>query len=292
MRASGRLQHEDMPPEQFSGVVPYDGGETPETPEVPQTTPEGGQAENNSSGSDIRYFDNNGQRVWADMSTLQGIGVLPDGTYINTTGDAYADTLYEIIRAEAAGEISTEEARWRKTALARKIAENEVPKGGMKREKAFKRYLAVFSARTIDYYQIPDYTKQVDLYMRWAESVCIQMLQDDGLSADEESLQKNKLFAFLVMPGGPFDLKELPIFQAHSLFIYNGEIVSRDMFGNYLYGYLGKVLGYDDDTLQKMAGSVQKATGTSDENWEGTDGDDPRDRERIQQGIQWYIKTH
>ena len=125
LRASGRLQHEDMPLDQFSGVVPYAGGETPEVPSVPVQPPESGRTGSGSDGSEIRYFDNNGQRVWADMSTLQGIGVLPDGTYINTTGDADADTLYEIIRAEAAGEISAEEAIWEKAKLARQIAVNE-----------------------------------------------------------------------------------------------------------------------------------------------------------------------
>ena len=36
-----------------------------------------------NDGDPIRYFDNNGQQVWTDMSTLQGIGVLPDGTLMN-----------------------------------------------------------------------------------------------------------------------------------------------------------------------------------------------------------------
>ena len=293
LRASGRLQHEDMPLDQFSGIVPYAGEETPEVPSVPVQPPESGRTGSGSDGSEIRYFDNNGQRVWADMSTLQGIGVLPDGTYINTTGDADADTLYEIIRAEAAGEISAEEAIWEKAKLARQIAVNEYPEDMEEQNELYRDRLVAFLNRDISYFtETPDVTERMEEIMKTAEKAMgdyiFQQYLMEGAATDNEV----SFFRRMVTDHGPYDIKYWPEFQAHSFFIFDGEIVSRDALGNILYGYLGKSRDFFNLTLKAFAGINQFGKTRTHLGTIGSFFDDERDQQRIIQGIKIFHRTH
>jgi hypothetical protein len=69
-------------------------------------------------------------------------------------------------------------------------------------------------------------------------------------------------------------------------------------FGNYNYGYSGSAMGLAADFLLGQAGRAQQAAGTSRPQWgkpgflgfgdlggTGSNGDDPRDQERIRRGI-------
>lgn len=100
-------------------------------------------------------------------------------------------------------------------------------------------------------------------------------------------------FFYLVRNGGQYDLKNQPDWQ-HDEFIYNGEIVDKDVPGNILYGYLGKAMGFRDDTLYTAAGLAQIRAGTSKPEWQNNIyyGDDPRDHARIMQGIEIYNTSH
>ena len=168
---------------------------------------------------DIRVFRNGDQTVWADMSTLQGIGVLPDGTYINTTGDEYADTLYEIIRAEHDGEISPEEAMDKKTYLAKVIATWDNPFNQQKRKKEYENRLATFLSRDMSYYRIIDITNRMDNLMRDSEKETLELLTDMLLSPNEPDRVKTSLFIEEVKSGAHFDIKQWSEFQEHSLHI-------------------------------------------------------------------------
>ncbi|MCM0759457.1 polymorphic toxin type 44 domain-containing protein [Sporomusa sphaeroides DSM 2875] len=99
------------------------------------------------------------------------------------------------------------------------------------------------------------------------------------------------LFYNLVRNGGSFDLKNKPDWQ-HDKFIYNGEVVDKDVPGNINYGYLGKVFGFPDTLLYAAAGAAQIAAGTSKHEWQNSKnwGDDPRDTYRIGQGIELYMQ--
>ena len=76
--------------------------------------------------------------------------------------------------------------------------------------------------------------------------------------------------------------------KKHSLFIYNGEIVSRDAFANILYGYIMKKAGYSDKQIEWIAGKYQELSGTSSSEWKDYYGDDRRDNQRVREGIAMY----
>jgi hypothetical protein len=66
--------------------------------------------------------------------------------------------------------------------------------------------------------------------------------------------------------------------------------VKRDVPGNIHFGHFGKVFGYPDELLKAGAGFYQiwtDPTQIKNFNWKSY-GDDPRDTERIQQGIDIY----
>lgn len=77
--------------------------------------------------------------------------------------------------------------------------------------------------------------------------------------------------------------------KGHALFLYNGEIVSRDAFGNILYGYIMKKAGFSDLASQNIAGMYQIISGHSSSDWGETFHDDPRDNQRIREGIAMYL---
>ena len=76
--------------------------------------------------------------------------------------------------------------------------------------------------------------------------------------------------------------------KKQALFVYNGEIVSRDAFANILYGYIMKKAGYPDLESQRIAGAYQIMSGTSLPEWKDTYGDDRRDNQRVREGIAMY----
>lgn len=80
--------------------------------------------------------------------------------------------------------------------------------------------------------------------------------------------------------------------RAGVLYVFDGEIVSRDALGNILYGYLGKVCGLNGLELAGGAGLNQISSGNSNPLWFWTLFDDPRDSSRIREGIQLYRSRH
>jgi hypothetical protein len=86
----------------------------------------------------------------------------------------------------------------------------------------------------------------------------------------------------LVVEGGDWDYKK--------------EGSQYEDFGNFNYGVTGTALGFPPDILLRGAGAVQKLTGTSKSEWGDPArsppyGDDPRDQEQIQAGIDYYNFT-
>ena len=101
---------------------------------------------------------------------------------------------------------------------------------------------------------------------------------------------RTKKFYDLVREGGEYDLKNKPEWKGEDRYIYNGEVVKRDVPGNIHYEHLGKVFGYSDEVLKAGAGAYQMwqdPRQIKNFNWD-TYGDDPRDTERIRQGIDIY----
>ena len=241
------------------------------------------------------WFDYNGKEVWADMDTLQGVGVLPDGTFVNAAkGDRFAKPVYEVIYQRDSGQISKEEADQLLDAYAWEIAESEYPdsEDSQKREALYKERSRVFKTRTIDYYTIPDIT---DWFNEFLNTETIKTTKKIN-NIFENNLQDSDSGYFQVITylinqfknGAPYDLKRTERFQEHSLFQYNGEIVSRDALGNFMFGYVMSGCGFTRSEMEEIGGRYQKIGGDRSQKNEGAKGDDPRDRDRIFEGAEYY----
>ena len=74
------------------------------------------------------------------------------------------------------------------------------------------------------------------------------------------------------------------------MFIYNGEIVSRDAFANILYGYTLEALGVSGIDRTLGAGA-QQAMDHTERIWAPYGWDDPRDEVRVIQGVMLYRQS-
>lgn len=144
--------------------------------------------------------------------------------------------------------------------------------------------------------KIPDATEKLDTLMADAEAKHYGEKNNTNLSP-----RKLERFYNLVKDEAEYDLKRQPGWEEHPQFVYNGEVVDRDVPGNIGYGYLGRVFGYEDPLLTKGAGAYGIYTGlrdgktlgeiAGDFTWDSF-GDDPRDTARIRQGIARYDRLH
>ena len=146
------------------------------------------------------------------------------------------------------------------------------------------KYAQIKSDRPIDYYHIYDITDKLNDFMAAEEDKY-------NFIYNESMVIKLYLFYTLVRNGAIYDLKNQPDWQ-HEHFIYNGEIIDKDAPGNINYGYLGKVFGFPDIILYAGAGYAQLKSGNSDIKFIFSWFDDPRDQDRIKQGINIYKKSH
>lgn len=83
------------------------------------------------------------------------------------------------------------------------------------------------------------------------------------------------------------DLKNQPDWQ-HEHFIFYDEVIDKDAPGNINYGSFGASIGIGNLTLYSGAGGAQIVAGTSSWEFASSYFDDPRDKARIEQGIQLY----
>ena len=229
------------------------------------------------------------------METLQGVGVLPDGTFIDgAKGDRFAKPVFEVIYQRDNGRISKEEADKRLDAYAWEIAGSEYPNKedlSLRNEKYLETSERLKS-RTIDYYTIPDITDEFNRTIEFEEKAILDDLSKWGLKVEGEHVNKNAFIAFYFWKGAKYDLKEQDDYKKHSLFVYNEEIMSRDDFGNLLYGYLGTACGMSEKTLLSGGGAFQILSRKSKPEWGKSGGDDPRDSTRISEGVRLFYEKH
>ena len=98
-------------------------------------------------------------------------------------------------------------------------------------------------------------------------------------------------FMELVRGNSIMDLKNQPEWE-HSAFIYNGEIIDQDVPGNINYGYFGTHCNIPPAMLMLGAGYAQWRAGNADIAFFLTLFDDPRDTNRVFQGIDIYAAWH
>ncbi|MBO2946249.1 hypothetical protein JJQ72_20040 [Paenibacillus sp. F411] len=157
---------------------------------------------------------------------------------------------------------------------------------GLYDEKNNPKGYTVKSSLGLDYYTIIDVTKKLNGLMLQYEYLYSERTNDNFVRNLEDfyNIVKNK---------AELDLKNQPDWQ-HSHFIYSGEVVDKDVPGNISYGYFGKVMNIPDRLLTAGAGFAQIKAGTFSINGLNftSFGDDPRDTQRILQGIKIYYKWH
>lgn len=98
-------------------------------------------------------------------------------------------------------------------------------------------------------------------------------------------------FTFFVRPNGKYDLKNRDGWKDPG-FIFNGEIIRKDVPGNVLYGYFGTAMGFSEIELLSAGGIVQVATFTA--HWDNSTGffDDPHDQKYVKLGIELFKQDH
>ena len=97
---------------------------------------------------------------------------------------------------------------------------------------------------------------------------------------------------FLSVKGGSETDIKLTSEWSSNWYTYENDIIRHDATGNILFGYVGKLFGYDDEFLSAGAGAYQIKEGTWDWSFWPTYFDDPYDNKMIRKGIEYYNKTH
>lgn len=109
---------------------------------------------------------------------------------------------------------------------------------------------------------------------------------------DDRTLLDIKEFYQIVRNGAELDLKNQG--WTSSYYVYNKQIVEKDVPGNISFGYVGKVFDIPDTILVAGAGFAQIRAETSKREWVNLKsfGDDPRDTFWINYGIDLYNSWH
>ena len=129
------------------------------------------------------------------------------------------------------------------------------------------------------------------LYERYARPAFYQ--SDIGSIEFSGNDPAAKIAAFIlnVKNDSPIDIKRSSEWSS-KWYIYEDDIIRYDATGNILFGYVGKVFGYDDEFLCLGAGMYQLLTGPRQLDFIASYGDDPYDTKMIRKGITYYNKTH
>ena len=217
---------------------------------------------------DIQYF--NDHKVWADLDGIQGIG-FDENENIVYGNPEHAD-LAKLIKLMI---------EYEKPGSNHRLLDRQI----QKIKESHPDYHVVGKEKPLEYYRIIDVTKQINDIMIDAEKKYADYYY---LSNTVKYLK----YLTLVGPKMKYDLKEKDEFLKHSLYIYDGEIVDRDVLGNIVYGYLGKVMGIAEIPMYAVPGIEQIVKGTSDISWYHSYFDDPRDQVRIKQGADIYDYWH
>jgi hypothetical protein len=205
------------------------------------------------------------------------IGVMPDGSIYMAEGDTEIDKqllLYKINYENA----ETDNERKEIAERAAELRANN-PNTSEKQDRWH-----VSADLSLDYYTVTDITDKLN------DLMAQEAVEYGDLYYQFEAMNYLKFYN-LVRNGAVYDLKNQPDWQ-HEQFIYNDEVIDKDAPGNINYGYLGKVMGINDNTLCIAAGAAQIKAGTSNLAYIFSYGDDPRDQYRIKQGINIYKNEH
>lgn len=211
------------------------------------------------------------ENTWMDISTVQGVGVLPDGRIVGGENMSHIDG--ELLRLKVAYEKPGANKEYI-SELAKSIREKNPGKYTIRADKPISSYTISDVTKKVNGMMMrSEYENQIPAEMDW-----IATIYPKFYSTVEENSEQ--------------DWKNTPEFEDGQLYIYEGEIVSRDALGNIGFGFLGKVYGIPDTVLYMGAGVAQILSKNTKLSFIGTYMDDPRDTARIKQGIEIYDKWH
>ena len=129
-------------------------------------------------------------------------------------------------------------------------------------------------------------------YASYSQAPVYQNALGTTVTIANSPVTKLKEFVLSVKDDSPIDIKSSPEWTGE-WYIYEGDIIRFDAPGNILFGYVGKVFGYDDEFLCLGAGLYQLGTkGLQQLDQLTSYGDDPYDTKMIRKGIAYYNKTH
>ncbi len=226
-------------------------------------------------------YEIDGTEYYIRYDSFGGVAYLPDGTFIKPENLKPLDEkmlnlmkLRDNIPSGDAQRLKIEQE------IERLVEENKESMA-----KTGTRILSVSPSKPYSFYAFGgDITEQLYSYMHNTEEKYAYM--------HERTWFENLLeFARLVGNKREMDLKNQPEWQ-HSAFVFNGEIVDQDTLGNINYGFFGRHCNIPPAVLIAGAGSAQLAAGSSSPAFWFTLFDDPRDNDRVMQGIEIYEDLH
>lgn len=213
--------------------------------------------------------------------SFEGVSYLPDGTFIQPENLKPLDEkMLELMKIRDSLEQGSSERDKVEQEIEDLVKENKEYK-----EKHGEKILSVSCNKPYSFYAFGgDITDQLNTYMRNTETKYAYMHQRTWA----ENLIE---FAKLVGNKREMDLKNQPEWQ-HSAYVFNGEIVDQDTLGNINYGYFGRHCNIPSIVLIAGAGVAQLFAGSSEIGFWFTLFDDPRDNDRVTQGIEIYEANH
>lgn len=234
--------------------------------QIPSTNPSAVRVERKKPPKNYQY---NNKKLWADSSTLQGKGVLPDGTLV------YGDNVSAVDQQLLKLKYQYEQPGANKSQIAMQAKKIRDANPG--------KY-TVQADKPLSYYQIPDVTDQfTKLLKSWEQNV------NDNYIYNWSNRREDLISKF--QENGPYDIRKWSDFNSHELYQLNGEIIDQDALWNIAYGYLGKAYTFPDIAIYT---SVINTRSPKDNlgDWLESLLNDSRNSDRVKDGIELYKKMH
>jgi len=250
-----------------------------------------------SEGEYLYFIMDDGTELRANMDTLNGLGILPNGKIIVGYGRNDPQYYYDLLvlrekYTEAKNNNSSDKEILDITMTAWKMIQNKYPEND--NGQINTKYRNAWKNIPDDYYQINDVTDEIN------------NIFNGYVKSEKWENTKNKYWVFKYFDyfnaantDNEMDLKNNPDWY-HQLYIYDGEILDVDAFGNIILGFVGAYLGFDNAFLHFCANSLQRFDDIKDAfknlDIEGIiyndTVDDPRDTYRINQGYDLYYRLY
>jgi hypothetical protein len=203
----------------------------------------------------LYFVMDDGTELRANMDTLNGMGILPNGEILVGYGKDDPQYYYRllVLREKYTKAIENGESEKKLYDMRVKVwreMQKKYPNDIF--GEIAKSYENNWLNIPDDYYQIVDVTGEIDDILNgYVESEKWQTIKEN------KNLFNDIVYFIEAYTENAMDLKNNPDWY-HPLYIYNGEILDVDAFGNIILGFVGAYIGFREIDLHFAADVVQK----------------------------------